>query len=60
MSDIFISKEKSSHFETHWLALSMFIVILASDQGSGRVDRQCSSSDVSSGDIVGSSFEMGW
>ena len=41
---IIVSKEK-----THWLALSMLIVILARGHGSGKVDRQWSNSDVSSG-----------
>ena len=32
--------------ETLWLALSMLMVILARGHGSGRVDRQCSNSEV--------------
>ena len=47
-------------FETHWLALSMLMVILARGQGSGRVERQCNSPEVSSDGTVGSSSGRGW
>ena len=54
------SAKRSRHIlETHWLGFSMSIVILARDHGSGNVDRQCSSSDVSSGAITGSSPSFG-
>ena len=46
--------------ETHWLTLSMLMVIFERGHGSGRVNRQCSNSEVSSGGIVGSSRGRGW
>ena len=54
------AKKSLPIFETHWLALSILMVILARGQGSGRVDRQCNSPEVSSGGIVGSSLGRGW
>ena len=56
---IFISKVESAQFGTHWLGLSISIVILARGHGSGSVDRQCSNSEVSSGDITGSAPPCG-
>ena len=54
------SAKKSRHIlETHWLGFSISIVILARGHGSGNVDRQCNSSDVSSGAITGSSPSFG-
>ena len=51
-----IRQQSSRHnLETHWLGFSISIVILARGHGSGSVDRQCSNSEVSSGDITGSS-----
>ena len=41
--------------ETHWLGFSMSMVTFARGHGSGSVDRQCNSSDVSSGDFFFSS-----
>ena len=41
-----LSKKSLPIFDTHWLAVSRFIVILASGHGSGKVDKQCNSSDV--------------
>ena len=55
MSDVIVSKKRRHILETHWLALSMLIVILARGHGSGSVDRQWSNSDVSSGATTGSS-----
>ena len=54
------SAKKSRHIlETHWLGFSISIVILARGHGSGNVERQCNSSDVSSGAITGSSPSFG-
>ena len=54
------SAKKSRHIlETYWLGFSISMVILARGHGSGNVDRQCSSSDVSSGAITGSSPSFG-
>ena len=44
---VYSSAKKRRHIlETHWLALSMLIVILARGHGSGKVERQWSNSDV--------------
>ena len=59
MSDVIVSKKRRHILETHWLALSMLIVILAKGHGSGSVDRQWSNSDVSSGATTGSSLSFG-
>ena len=57
---VYSSAKKRRHIlETHWLALSMLIVILARGHGSGKVERQWSNSDVSSGAITGSSLSFG-
>ena len=54
------SAKKSRHIlETHWLGFSILIVILARGHGSGNVERQCNSSDVSSGAVTGSSPSFG-
>ena len=59
MPNIFIGKEKSSHFR-YPLARTIHIdVIVARGHGSGRVDKQCNCSDVSSGGTVGSSCGRG-
>ena len=55
-----IRQQSSRHnLETHWLGFSISIVILARGHGSGSVDRQCSNSEVSSGDITGSAPPCG-
>ena len=53
------AKKRRHILETHWLALSMLIVILARGHGSGKVERQWINSDVSSGAITGSSLSFG-
>ena len=53
------AKKRRHILETHWLALSMLIVILARGHGSGNVERQCSNSDVSSGATTESSLSFG-
>ena len=53
------AKKRRHILETHWLQLSMLIVILARGHGSGSVERQCNSSDVSSGATTGSSLSFG-
>ena len=52
MSDVIVSKKRRHILETHWLALSMLIVILAKGHGSGSVDRQWSNSDVTTGNSL--------
>ena len=50
------AKWSRHNLETHWLGFSILIVILARGHGSDSVDKQCSNSKVSSGDITGSAF----
>ena len=52
------AKKSLPIFDTHWLAVSRLMVILARGHGSGKVDKQCNSSDVSCGGTAGSS--CGW
>ena len=54
------AKKRRHILDTHWLELSILIVIFARGHGSGKVERQCSSSDVSSGDTIGRSLSFGW
>ena len=58
MSDVIVSKKRGGTFwrPTGW---RYPIVILARGHGSGRVDRQWSNSDVSSGATTGSSLSFG-
>ena len=43
------AKKSLPIFDTHWLVVSRLMVILARGHGSGKVDKQCNSSDVSCG-----------
>ena len=53
------AKKSRQILETHWLGFSMSMVILVRGHGSGSVERQCNNSDVSSGNITGSSPPLG-
>ena len=53
------AKKSLPIFDIHWLGLSILIVILARGHGSGRVDKQCKNSDVSSGGTAGNSCGRG-
>ena len=58
-SGIFVSKVGSAQLGDPLACFSISIVILASGHESGSVDKQCNSSEVSSGDITGSSPPCG-
>ena len=51
-----IHQQSRHNLETHWLVSPRD---LARGHGSGSVDRQCSNSEVSSGDITGSAPPCG-